>query len=61
MTKVFCGKEVMQGDHHRGRVDDDTRVLALQGTGLVAAVGQRGGSAGSVEVVAGHGCGVGGP
>ncbi|KAI1243682.1 hypothetical protein IHE44_0001325 [Lamprotornis superbus] len=47
-----------QGDQHRGRVDDDARVLALQGTGLVAAVGQRGGSAGLAEVVAGHGCGV---
>ncbi|KAI1243681.1 hypothetical protein IHE44_0001324 [Lamprotornis superbus] len=44
-----------QGDQHRGRVDDHPGVLALQGTGLVAAVGQRGGSAGLAEVVAGHG------
>ncbi|KAI1243683.1 hypothetical protein IHE44_0001326 [Lamprotornis superbus] len=47
-----------QGDQHRGRVDDDAGVLALQGTGLVAAVGQRGGSAGLADVVAGHRCGV---
>lgn len=47
-----------QGDNHGGRLDEDTRVLALQGTGLVAAVGQRGGSAGAAGVVAGHVCGV---
>ena len=50
-----------QGDHHGGRLDDDTGVLALPDTGLVAAVSQRGGSAGAAEIVAGHVCGVEGP
>lgn len=50
-----------QGDQHGGRLDEDAGVLALQGTGLVAAVGQRGGSAGAAGVVAGHVCGVEGP
>ncbi|KAI1243685.1 hypothetical protein IHE44_0001328 [Lamprotornis superbus] len=39
-----------QGDQHRGRLDNNAGVLALQGTGLVAAVGQWGGSAGSADV-----------
>ena len=50
-----------QGDHHGGRLDDDAGVLALPDTGLVAAVSQRGGSAGAAEIVAGHVCGVEGP
>uniref|UniRef100_A0A8B9T9Q0 Keratin n=2 Tax=Anas platyrhynchos TaxID=8839 RepID=A0A8B9T9Q0_ANAPL len=47
-----------QGDHHGGRLDGDVGVLALPDTGLVAAVSQRGGSAGAADVVAGHVCGV---
>ncbi|POI21112.1 hypothetical protein CIB84_015141, partial [Bambusicola thoracicus] len=39
-----------QGDHHGGRLDDHLGVLALPDTGLVAAVSQRGGSAGAAEV-----------
>ncbi|KFO69269.1 hypothetical protein N303_13764, partial [Cuculus canorus] len=31
-----------QGHHHRGGLDDNSGVLALQGTGLIAAVGQWG-------------------
>ena len=50
-----------EGDDHGGRLDDDTGVLALPDTGLVAAVSQRGGSAGAAGVVAGHVCGVEGP
>ncbi|KFP36790.1 hypothetical protein N324_05759, partial [Chlamydotis macqueenii] len=33
-----------QGHHHCGRLDEDVGVLALPDTGLVAAVGQRGGA-----------------
>ena len=46
-----------QGHHHRRGLDDDSGVLALPDTGLVAAVGQRGratGLAGLALVVAGH-------
>lgn len=50
-----------EGDDHGGRLDDDAGVLALPDTGLVAAVSQRGGSAGAAGVVAGHVCGVEGP
>ncbi|KFP86967.1 hypothetical protein N311_01701, partial [Apaloderma vittatum] len=31
-----------QGHHHGGGLDDDSGVLALLDTGLIAAVGQRG-------------------
>ena len=46
-----------QGHHHRRGLDDDSGVLALPDTGLIAAVGQRGratGLAGLALVVAGH-------
>ncbi|KFO57505.1 hypothetical protein N302_02255, partial [Corvus brachyrhynchos] len=33
-----------QGHHHRRGFDDDGGVLALPDTGLIAAVGQRGGA-----------------
>ena len=45
-----------QGDEQGGRLDDNVGVLAVPDTGLVAAVSQRGGSAGAAEVVAGHVC-----
>ena len=46
-----------QGHHHGRGLDDDSGVLALPDTGLVAAAGQRGratGLAGLALVVAGH-------
>ena len=46
-----------QGHHHGRGLDDDSGVLALPDTGLIAAVGQRGraaGLAGLALVVAGH-------
>ena len=50
-----------QGHHHGGGMDDDGGVLALPDTGLIAAVGQRGGATGPAAgltglalVTAGH-------